>query len=96
MSAWVPAVQHVSGYGGHVENLLPTLRWSVKALCAYRIKSKKENQRQVEEQRMQEVAKQQEPFLGESVCKILAQLELEERRLKKVKQKEQRNKEYTR
>ncbi|XP_040508207.1 coiled-coil domain-containing protein 15 [Gallus gallus] len=60
------------------------------------IKSKKENQRQVEEQRMQEVAKQQEPFLGESVCEILAQLELEERRLKKVKQKEQRNKEYTR
>ncbi|XP_021231771.1 coiled-coil domain-containing protein 15 isoform X2 [Numida meleagris] len=60
------------------------------------IKSKKENQRQVEEQRMQEVAEQQEPFLGEGVCEVLAQLELEERRLKKVKQKEQRNKEYTR
>uniref|UniRef100_A0A8C2SZN2 Coiled-coil domain containing 15 n=1 Tax=Coturnix japonica TaxID=93934 RepID=A0A8C2SZN2_COTJA len=60
------------------------------------IKSKKENQRQVEEQRMQEVAKQQKTFLGEGVCEVLAQLELEERRLKKVKQKEQRNKEYTR
>ncbi|XP_042693096.1 coiled-coil domain-containing protein 15 [Centrocercus urophasianus] len=60
------------------------------------IKSKKENQRQVEEQRMQEVAKQQKPFLGDVVCKVLAQLELEERRLNEVKQKEQRNKEYTR
>ncbi|XP_019478466.1 coiled-coil domain-containing protein 15 isoform X4 [Meleagris gallopavo] len=60
------------------------------------IKSKKENQRQVEEQRMQKAAEQQEPFLGDGVCKVLAQLELEERRLNKVKQKEQRNKEYTR
>ncbi|XP_048824276.1 coiled-coil domain-containing protein 15 isoform X2 [Lagopus muta] len=60
------------------------------------IKSKKESQRQVEEQRMQEVAKQQKPFLGDGVCKVLAQLELEERRLNKVKQKEERNKEYTR
>lgn len=68
----------------------------MKALCACRIKSKKENQRQVEEQRMQEVAKQQKPFLGDGVCKVLAQLELEERRLNKVKQKEERNKEYTR
>ncbi|XP_066837387.1 coiled-coil domain-containing protein 15 [Anser cygnoides] len=61
-----------------------------------KIKSKKENQRQVEEQKMQEMAEQQEPCLGESVCEILAHLELEERRLKKIKEKQQRNKEYVR
>ncbi|KAM9175250.1 coiled-coil domain-containing protein 15 [Mergus octosetaceus] len=60
------------------------------------IKSKKENQRQVEEQRMQKMAEQQEPCLGESVCEILAHLELEERRLKKIKEKQQRNMEYVR
>nr|XP_027300035.2 coiled-coil domain-containing protein 15 [Anas platyrhynchos] len=61
-----------------------------------KIKSKKENQRQVEEQRMQKMAEQQEPCLGESVCEILAHLELEERRLKKIKEKQQRNMEYVR
>lgn len=96
VSLRVPMVWHLCGYGGQVGNLLPPLRRSGKALCACRIKSKKENQRQVEEQRMQKAAEQQEPFLGDGVCKVLAQLELEERRLNKVKQKEQRNKEYTR
>ncbi|XP_042738165.1 coiled-coil domain-containing protein 15 [Lagopus leucura] len=86
------------------ESKLPSLRKSnvgrlsncPQELLLSGIKSKKENQRQVEEQRMQEVAKQQKPFLGDGVCKVLAQLELEERRLNKVKQKDQRNKEYTR
>ncbi|XP_074891096.1 coiled-coil domain-containing protein 15 isoform X3 [Buteo buteo] len=60
------------------------------------IKSKKENHRRVEEQRMQETAKQQEPSPGEGACETLAQLKLEERRMKKVKEKQQRNKEYVR
>ncbi|XP_025924839.1 coiled-coil domain-containing protein 15 isoform X1 [Apteryx rowi] len=60
------------------------------------IKSKKENQRRAEERRMQEMAQQQGPCSGERACEILAQLELEEKRLKKMKEKQQRNKEYTR
>ncbi|XP_069644405.1 coiled-coil domain-containing protein 15 isoform X4 [Haliaeetus albicilla] len=60
------------------------------------IKRKKENQRRVEEQRMQEMAEQQEPSPGEGACETLAQLKLEERRAKKVKEKQQRNKEYMR
>ncbi|XP_052642209.1 coiled-coil domain-containing protein 15 isoform X1 [Harpia harpyja] len=60
------------------------------------IKSKKENQRRVEEQRMQETAEQQEPSPGEGACETLAQLKLEERRAKKVKEKQQRNKDYVR
>ncbi|XP_068772856.1 coiled-coil domain-containing protein 15 [Struthio camelus] len=61
-----------------------------------KIKSKKENQRRMEEQRMQEMAQPQEPCLGERACEILAQLKLEERRLKRIKEKQQRNKEYMR
>ncbi|XP_009582494.1 PREDICTED: coiled-coil domain-containing protein 15, partial [Fulmarus glacialis] len=60
------------------------------------IKSKKENQRRAEEQRMQEMAEQQEPSPGEGACETLAQLKLEERKVKKVKEKQQRNKEYAR
>ncbi|XP_075377349.1 coiled-coil domain-containing protein 15 isoform X2 [Mycteria americana] len=58
------------------------------------IKSKKENQRRAEEQRMQETADQQEPSPGEGACETLAQLRLEERRVKKIKENQQRNKEY--
>lgn len=65
-------------------------------MCACRIKSKKENQRRVEEQRLQETAEQREPSPGEGACETLAQLKLEERRVKKVKEKQQRNKEYVR
>ncbi|XP_062450663.1 coiled-coil domain-containing protein 15 isoform X2 [Rhea pennata] len=61
-----------------------------------KIKSKKENQRRLEEQRMQEMAQQQERCSGERACEILAQLKLEERKLKKIKEKQQRNKEYMR
>lgn len=60
--------------------------------CACRIKNKKENQRRVEEQKLQEVVEQQEPSLGEGANETLAQLKLEER---KVKEK-QRNKECAR
>ncbi|XP_050769978.1 coiled-coil domain-containing protein 15 [Gymnogyps californianus] len=60
------------------------------------IKNKKENQRRAEERRMQEMADQQEPFPGEGACETLAQLKLEERGAKKVKEKQQRNKEYVR
>ncbi|XP_009704114.1 PREDICTED: coiled-coil domain-containing protein 15, partial [Cariama cristata] len=60
------------------------------------IKSKKENQRRAEEQRMQEMAEQQKPSLGEGACETLAQLKLEEGRAKKIKEKQQRNKEYVR
>ncbi|XP_059685675.1 coiled-coil domain-containing protein 15 isoform X2 [Gavia stellata] len=60
------------------------------------IKSKKENQRRAEEQRMRETAHQQEPSLGEGACETLARLKLEERRVEKVKEKQQRNKEYVR
>ncbi|XP_075579467.1 coiled-coil domain-containing protein 15 [Pelecanus crispus] len=60
------------------------------------IKSKKENQRRVEEQRMRMMAEQQEPSPGEGACETLAQLKLEERKVKKVKEKQQRNKEYVR
>ncbi|XP_030361335.1 coiled-coil domain-containing protein 15 isoform X2 [Strigops habroptila] len=61
-----------------------------------RIKSKQENQRRAAEQRMQEVAEQQEPSSGEAASASLAQLELEERRVRKVKEKQQRDKESVR
>ncbi|KAM6370702.1 coiled-coil domain-containing protein 15 [Pluvialis apricaria] len=60
------------------------------------IKSKKENQRRAEEQRMQETAEQHEPSPGEGAWENLAQLKLEERRAKVVKEKPQQNKEYAR
>ncbi|KAM6334657.1 coiled-coil domain-containing protein 15 [Alca torda] len=60
------------------------------------IKSRKEKQRRAEERRMQEAADQQEPSLGEGACETLAQLKLEERRVEKVKDKRQRDKEYAR
>lgn len=69
---------------------------SLKHACACRIKSKKENQRRVEEQRMQEAADQREPSPGEGACETLAQLKLEERGVKEIKEKQQRNKEYVR
>ncbi|KAM4646315.1 coiled-coil domain-containing protein 15 [Amazona ochrocephala] len=61
-----------------------------------RIKSKKENQRRAAEQRMQEVAEQEEPSSGVAASESLAQLELEERRVRKVKEKQQRDKESMR
>uniref|UniRef100_A0A8C3J710 Coiled-coil domain-containing protein 15 n=1 Tax=Calidris pygmaea TaxID=425635 RepID=A0A8C3J710_9CHAR len=60
------------------------------------IKSKKEKQRRAEERRMQEAAEQQELPLGEETCRSLAQLKLEERRVRKVEDKPQRNKEQAR
>ena len=45
---------------------------------------------------MQEAAEQQEASPGEGTCETLAQLKLEERRLKKVKENQQRNKEHVR
>ncbi|XP_014816577.1 PREDICTED: coiled-coil domain-containing protein 15 [Calidris pugnax] len=60
------------------------------------IKSKKEKQRRAEERRMQEEAEQQELPLGEETCRSLAQLKLEERRVRKVEDKPQRNKEQAR
>ncbi|XP_074783584.1 coiled-coil domain-containing protein 15 [Athene noctua] len=59
------------------------------------IKSKNENQRRAEEQRMREVAAQQGPSPGEGACESLAQLKLVERREKMIKEK-QRNKEHVR
>ncbi|XP_008936279.1 PREDICTED: coiled-coil domain-containing protein 15, partial [Merops nubicus] len=59
------------------------------------IKSKKENQRQAEEQRMQRT-NQRGPSPGEGAPEPLTQLELEEKRVKKVKDKQQRNKEHVR
>ncbi|XP_067419254.1 coiled-coil domain-containing protein 15 [Emydura macquarii macquarii] len=61
-----------------------------------KIKSEKEHQRRAEEQRMQAMAYQQDTCSGEKACEILAQLKLEERRVKKSKEKQQRNKEYMR
>ncbi|XP_037265815.1 coiled-coil domain-containing protein 15 isoform X1 [Falco rusticolus] len=61
-----------------------------------RIKSKKERQRRAEEERMQEMAEQLEPSPREGACETLSQLKLEERRLKKLKENQQRKKEYMR
>ncbi|XP_043389988.1 coiled-coil domain-containing protein 15 isoform X4 [Chelonia mydas] len=61
-----------------------------------KIKSEKEHQRRAEEQRIQEMAYQQDTCSGEKACEILAQLRLEERRVRKSKEKQQRNKEYMR
>ncbi|XP_069737965.1 trichohyalin-like isoform X4 [Phaenicophaeus curvirostris] len=60
------------------------------------IKSKKENERRVEEKRMQEMTEQPEPTLGMGACETLARLKLEERRGKKTKENQQRNKEHVR
>lgn len=65
-------------------------------MFACRIKSKTENQRRAEERRMRETAERQEPARGEGACETLAQLKLEERRGKKVKENQQRNKECVR
>lgn len=67
-----------------------------KHLCAHRIKSKKENQRRVEEQRMLEMAEQRGLSPGEGASETLAQLQLEERRVEKAKEKQQRHKERAR
>uniref|UniRef100_A0A8C0G1Y5 Coiled-coil domain containing 15 n=1 Tax=Chelonoidis abingdonii TaxID=106734 RepID=A0A8C0G1Y5_CHEAB len=61
-----------------------------------KIKSEKEHQRRAEEQRIQERAYQQDTCSGEKACEVLAQLRLEERRVRKSKEKQQRNKEYMR
>lgn len=57
------------------------------------IKRQKENQRRAEEQRMRDLAEQQEPSLGEGTWEALAQLQLEERR---VRDRQQRDKEHMR
>ncbi|XP_064253593.1 coiled-coil domain-containing protein 15 [Passer domesticus] len=58
-----------------------------------RIKRQKENQRRAEEQRMQDMAEQREPSPGEATWEALAQLQLEERR---VRDRQQRDKEHRR
>lgn len=61
-----------------------------------RIKGTKETQRRAAERRMREAAEQRDPSPGEQgACETLAQLNLEERRARKVKEK-QRNKEHKR
>ncbi|XP_023800988.1 coiled-coil domain-containing protein 15 isoform X2 [Cyanistes caeruleus] len=57
------------------------------------IKRQTENQRRAEEQRMQDMAEQREPSLGEGTWEALAQLQLEERR---VRDRQQRDKEHMR
>ncbi|XP_063034485.1 coiled-coil domain-containing protein 15 isoform X3 [Melospiza melodia melodia] len=57
------------------------------------IKRQKENQRRAEEQRMRDVAEQREPSPGEGTWAALAQLQLEERR---VRDRQQRDKEHVR
>ncbi|XP_068023312.1 coiled-coil domain-containing protein 15 isoform X4 [Melanerpes formicivorus] len=59
------------------------------------IKSKREKQRWMEEQRLMEMAEQRELSPGEA-SESLAQLELEERRVEKAEGKEQRHKERLR
>ncbi|XP_063273835.1 coiled-coil domain-containing protein 15 [Prinia subflava] len=57
------------------------------------IKRQKENQRWAEEQRMRDTAEQRESSLAEGAWEALAQLHLEERR---VRDRQQRDKEHTR
>ncbi|XP_033375585.1 coiled-coil domain-containing protein 15 isoform X1 [Parus major] len=57
------------------------------------IKRQTENQRRAEEQRMRDMAEQREPSLGEGTWETLAQLQLEERR---VRDRQQRDKEHMR
>ncbi|XP_053853060.1 coiled-coil domain-containing protein 15 isoform X2 [Vidua macroura] len=57
------------------------------------IKRQKENQRRAEEQKMRDMAEQREPSPGEGTWEALAQLQLEERR---VRDRQQRNKERMR
>ncbi|KAJ7413198.1 coiled-coil domain containing 15 [Willisornis vidua] len=57
------------------------------------IKRQKENQRRMEEQRMRDLAEQRKPSLGEGAWEALAQLQLEERR---VRNRRQRDKEHVR
>ncbi|XP_032937659.1 coiled-coil domain-containing protein 15 isoform X2 [Catharus ustulatus] len=56
------------------------------------IKRQKENQRRAEEQRMRDMAEQREPSPGKGAWEALAQLQLEERR---VRDRQQRDKEHT-
>ncbi|XP_051494357.1 coiled-coil domain-containing protein 15 [Apus apus] len=62
----------------------------------HEIKRKKEKQRRAEEQRLQEMVDQPELPLGEGAWETLAQLQLEERSVRKVQEKQQRNKEHVR
>lgn len=62
-------------------------------VCSCRIKRQKENQRRAEEQRMRDMAEQREPSPGEGTWEALAQLQLQERR---VRDKQQRDKEHMR
>ncbi|XP_056365586.1 coiled-coil domain-containing protein 15 [Oenanthe melanoleuca] len=57
------------------------------------IKRQKEDQRRAEEQRMRDMAEQQEPSPGKGAWEALAQLQLEERR---VRDRQQRDKEHIR
>ncbi|XP_030919758.1 coiled-coil domain-containing protein 15 [Geospiza fortis] len=57
------------------------------------IKRQKENQRRAEEQRMRDMAEQREPSPGEGTWAALAQLQLQERR---VRDRQQRDKEHVR
>lgn len=72
------------------------LRSFSQRLCVRRIKGTKETQRRAAERRMREAAEQRDPSPGEQgACETLTQLNLEERRARKVKEK-QRNKEHKR
>lgn len=62
-------------------------------MCSCRIKREKENLRREEEQRMRDMAEQRELSPGEGTWEALAQLQLEERR---VRDRRQRDKEHTR
>uniref|UniRef100_A0A8C3QI77 Coiled-coil domain containing 15 n=1 Tax=Cyanoderma ruficeps TaxID=181631 RepID=A0A8C3QI77_9PASS len=64
-----------------------------RQLRVAQIKRQKENQRWAEEQRMRDMAEQREPSLGEGAWEALAQLQLEERR---VRDRQQRDKEHMR
>ncbi|KAM7030118.1 coiled-coil domain-containing protein 15 isoform 3-T3 [Acridotheres tristis] len=57
------------------------------------IKRQKENERRAEEQRMRDMAEQREPSPGKGTWEALAQLQLEERR---VRDRQQRDKEHMR
>lgn len=65
------------------------------SLFSCRIKRQKENQRQAEEQRMQELAEQREPSPGEGTWEALAQLQLEERRARDRQQREKEHMRYS-
>uniref|UniRef100_U3JRY2 Coiled-coil domain containing 15 n=2 Tax=Ficedula albicollis TaxID=59894 RepID=U3JRY2_FICAL len=82
--------------GGHTVNTnLPSNSGLVltKRKPGSRIKRQKENQRRAEEQRMRDMAELQEPSPGKGAWEALAQLQLEERR---VRDRQQRDKEHIR